>query len=130
LVEVEVRLLLDSHILVWWATGQLDRLPPSVSEAIGAAEDIFVSVATAWELEIKRNAGRFDAGSLDWAAPPSHGITLLPIELEDALAAAGLPLIHRDPFDRMIVAQAMRRRLTLVSADAALADYGVAILKA
>jgi PIN domain nuclease of toxin-antitoxin system len=125
-----VRLLLDSHILFWWATGRFDRLPTAVSEAIGVAEDIFVSVATAWELEIKRNAGRFDAGSLDWSAPPSHGITLLPIELDDALAAARLPLLHRDPFDRMIVAKAIRRGLTLVTADGALGDYGVAILRA
>lgn len=125
-----MRLLLDSHILFWWATGRFDRLPTAVSEAIGVAEDIFVSVATAWELEIKRNASRFDAGSLDWSAPPSHGITLLPIELDDALAAARLPLLHRDPFDRMIVAQAIRRGLTLVTADGALGDYGVAILRA
>ncbi len=125
-----MRLLLDSHILFWWATARLERLRPAVREAIGTAEDIFVSVATAWELEIKRNAGRFDTGSFDWAAPPSNGMTILPIELEDALAAARLPHIHRDPFDRMLVAQAIRRGLTLVTADGALDHYGVAILKA
>lgn len=125
-----MRLLLDSHILFWWATSRLDRLPQAAIAAIGAAEDILISVATVWELEIKRNAGRFDPGPLDWAALPKNGMTILPIEFEDALAAARLPLIHRDPFDRMIVAQAMRRGLTLVTADGALADYGVAILKA
>jgi len=125
-----VRLLLDSHILFWWATGRLDRLPRSASAAIGTADDIFISVATVWELEIKRNAGRFDIGPLDWAALPKGGMILLPIEIDDALAAASLPLVHRDPFDRMIVAQAMRRGLTLVTADGTLAGYGVPILKA
>lgn len=125
-----MRLLLDSHILYWWATAQLERLPPVICEAIGTAEDIFVSVATAWELEIKRNAGRFDPGLFDWAALSSHGMTILAIELEDAFAAARLPLVHRDPFDRMIVAQTMRRGLTLVTADATLSGYGVATLRA
>lgn len=125
-----MKLLLDSHILFWWATGRLEHLKPTVRMAIATAEDIVISVATVWELEMKRSAGRFDAGSLDWAVLPKQGIAILPIEIDDALAAAHLPPIHRDPFDRMIVAQAMRRGATLVTADGALDGYGVAILKA
>lgn len=125
-----MKLFLDSHILLWWATGRLERLNPAVRMAIATAEDVVISVATVWELEIKRSAGRFDPGSLDWAVLPKQGMAILPIEIDDALAAAHLPPIHRDPFDRMIVAQAIRRGATLVTADGALGEYGVAILKA
>lgn len=123
-------LLLDSHILLWWATRQLDRLPVYAQRAIAEADQVVISVATVWELEIKHQTARLGFDPPDWQALSDNNIAIVPIEVDDALSAARLPLIHRDPFDRMIVAQTMRRGLTLVTADGALADYGVAILKA
>lgn len=123
-------LLLDSNALLWWSGLHHGELPRVVKTAIAEADRLFVSVATVWELEIKRATGKLRFSEDAWAQVEAIGIEWLSVELGDAVEAARLPLIHRDPFDRMIVAQAMRRGLTLVTADAALADYGVAILKA
>ena len=124
-----MRLLLDSNALLWWTGLHHDRLTEVAKAAIAEADQLFVSIATVWELEIKRGAGKLDFAPNAWTRVGALGITWLPVELEDAIDAGRLPLIHRDPFDRMIVAQAMRRQLTLVTADSALAEYGVAMLK-
>jgi PIN domain nuclease of toxin-antitoxin system len=123
-----MRLLLDSHVLLWWSGVQAGRLPDPVTRAIGQAEQLYVSVATIWELEIKRNTGKIAFSSEAWARVEALGILWLPVERDDAVAAGRLPLIHRDPFDRMLVAQAMQRGLTLATADQALASYGVSVL--
>lgn len=123
-------LLLDSNALLWWTGLHHGWLAEPVKNAIADADRIFVSVATVWELEIKRATRKLTFAQDAWSQVEALGIEWLAIDLADAIEAARLPLIHRDPFDRMIVAQAMRRGLTLVTADAALADYGVALLKA
>lgn len=125
-----MRLLLDSHILLWWSEATSDRLGLDVRAAIDNADAVHVSVVSVWELEIKRKAGRLDLGAFRWEMLDQHSVDVTSIDRDDALAAASLPLVHRDPFDRMIVAQAMRRGLTLVTADGTLAGYGVPILKA
>ena len=89
-----------------------------------------MSVATPWELEIKRRAGKLVLDERAWTEPRLAAFRLLPIEFEDALAAARLPLHHRDPFDRMIIAQALRRQLTIVTTDRAFDAYEVAVLPA
>lgn len=86
-------------------------------------------MASVWELEIKRNNGRLDLDSSIWTRLGEPGISLLAIDLDDVLKATALPALHRDPFDRMIIAQALRRDLVLVSSDALFADYGVTVLK-
>ena len=123
-----LRLLLDSHILV-----RLDREPhlvPAAHRTLLADPDnaVFVSSATAWELGIKQRKGK-----LALARPISErriqwGFLELPITFAHAEYAAALPLLHGDPFDRMLVAQAMVEGLVLVTADAKLAQYGVAVL--
>lgn len=123
-----MKLLLDSHVLLWWLGLQDGRLPATIVRAIGEAEQLFVSVATIWELEIKRNAGKIAFSADAWARVEALGVTWLSIERDDTVAAGRLPLLHRDPFDRMLVAQAMQRGLTLATADRTLAEYGVAIL--
>lgn len=123
-----MKLLLDSHVLLWWSGLQSGRLPEAIVRAIGEAEQLFVSVATIWELEIKRNTGKIAFPAAAWASVEAIGISWLPVERDDAVAAGRLPLLHRDPFDRMLIAQAMRRGLTLATADRTLSDYGVAIL--
>lgn len=123
-----MKLLLDSHVLLWWTGLQTGRLPTKINRTIGEAELLFVSVATIWELEIKRNTGKISFSSDAWARVEALGVSWLSIERDDAAAAGGLPPLHRDPFDRMLIAQAMRRGLTLATADRTLAAYGVAIL--
>lgn len=125
-----MKLLLDSHVLLWWSEATSDRLRLDVRAAIDHADAVCVSVASVWELEIKRKAGRLDLGAFRWEMLDRHLVDVTSIDGDDALAAASLPPVHRDPFDRIIVAQAIRRGLTLVTADGALGEYGVAILKA
>lgn len=123
-----MRLLLDSHILLWWSGAAADRLKPEMRRAIDHAATVHVSAATIWELEIKRNLGKLDLGDWDWSQLERRSVAILSIERDDAVAAGNLPLLHRDPFDRMIVAQAIRRGLTLATIDTALATYGADLL--
>ena len=123
-------LLLDAHVLLWWLgdDGQL-----SAEARAGIADPltrVWVSAVTAWEIGIKRALGKLTA-PLDLLGQLQHeGFDELPITSADALHAAALPRHHDDPFDRMLVAQAQRRDLTLVTRDARLRAYGVAVLRA
>jgi PIN domain nuclease of toxin-antitoxin system len=123
------RLLLDSNVFLWWSMRR-PILPERVTEAIADADEAFVSVVSPWELEMKRALGKLELPHGLWEGLEGDGFQLVGIELDDALAAARLPLHHRDPFDRILVAQAKARGLTLVTRDAALASYGVPILAA
>ena len=133
-----MRILLDSHIFVW-----VKSAPDNLSHEARAAivdpdNDIFLSLASAWELWIKQTnkpiagfAPALDSGAsgLVMAALES-GITLLEITLDHIAEAAALPLIHRDPFDRMLIAQALTEGLTLMTHDTVFARYrGLRVLK-
>ncbi|WP_293809125.1 type II toxin-antitoxin system VapC family toxin [uncultured Bosea sp.] len=122
--------LLDSHVLLWWLGMDSDKLSDSVRDAIARADQVCISVASVWELEIKRSLGKLDLPVAEWEGVAASGLTFIEIALDDAVAAAALPPIHRDPFDRMLVAQARNRGLTLVTRDARLLEYGVPGLKA
>lgn len=117
-----MRLLLDTHVLVWWDTG---ALPPAVSRRIQRASEVFVSAATAWEIAIKAGLGRLRMTSSVAAVAAAYGFRELPVTFVHADGVLSLPPIHRDPFDRLLVAQAMAEELTLVSRDRRLAEYGV-----
>ena len=123
-------LLLDAHALLWW----LDDNPALSADARGAiadpSNDVLVSAATVWQIEIKRVLGKLDApdGLVD--VLESAGLGSLPITLRDAESAARLPAHHRDPFDRMLVAQAQRLDALLVTRDPAFAHYEVESLRA
>jgi PIN domain nuclease of toxin-antitoxin system len=124
-----VKLLLDTHALLWWLDGD-DRLTPEATEAIAGAELVAVSAASAWEIGIKQALGKLD-GPVDLSAEmATNGFTGLPITVAHALAAGALPLHHADPFDRMLVAQSRLEGLTLVTRDDRLAVYGIAHLRA
>lgn len=125
-----MRYLLDSHVALWWLGMDSHRLTNALRDTIAEADAVFVSIATVWELEIKRSIGKLKMPVDDWQRVEATGLAFLPLELADALLAAHLPLIHRDPFDRMMVAQALARGLTLITRDARLPDYGVATIKA
>ncbi len=124
-----MKLLLDSHTLIYW-TGQRERLSPSAGEAIAAAENqISVSVVTAWELAIKVKKGKLP-GSAYLVANfrkiiNDEGFSLLDITLDHALQAGSLERRHDDPFDRILAAQALAEGLVLVSQDGIFEAYGV-----
>jgi PIN domain nuclease of toxin-antitoxin system len=125
-----VILLLDAHALLW-ALVEPEALSATTRGAIeNPANDVVVSVASVWELEIKRSIGKLRL-DVDLVTELERvGFDLLPITGADATAAARLPMHHRDPFDRMLVAQASRLDATLVSRDEAFLAYDVAVLPA
>ena len=118
-------LLVDAMALLWWLTED-DRLDAAVARSMAdTANDVLVSAATVWEIEVKRLAGRLEApdGLLD--ALTAGAIEAMPFTAHDAVAVAALPRHHKDPFDRMLVAQALRLDATIVSSDRQLDVYGV-----
>ncbi len=124
-----MRLLLDTHAFIWWFEGS-DRLPAAVREAIGAsANDVFVSAATAWEIATKHRLGKLNGvDELALSLPrfiSSQRFESLPVTVQDGVRAGALPGPHRDPFDRMLVAQALGNDLVLVSGESLFDQYGV-----
>jgi PIN domain nuclease of toxin-antitoxin system len=123
-----VKALLDSHTLIWWF---LDH--PSLSDkarrAIAAADNaIFVSPASPWELAIKNKQGKLDIQDLLDRLPQEledEGFLVLSISIEHALRAGALVEHHRDPFDRMLIAQAQAERLPIISNDSVFDRYGI-----
>ena len=124
------QLLLDSHTLIWALEGG-QRLRFDTYEAINDSDnEIFVSVVSVWELEIKRAYGRFQFPDNLVQRIDRAGFSELRVTFRHAEIAAGLPLIHRDPFDRMLVAQAQAEGLTLVTDDSQIARYQVTTMPA
>ena len=121
------RLLLDTHVFVWWR-GEPDRLKAEVRRAIAEAEVVFVSVASAWEAAIKVSIGRLRLPDTMESGVIASGFEKLPVTFRHTELVAKLPLHHRDPFDRMLVAQATSEELTLVTHDGQLEPYAVPIL--
>lgn len=124
-----MRLLLDTHVLLWWLADD-DRLPAATRDAVNVAAEVRVSAASVWEIGIKRALGRLEVPENYLEAVDASDIQLLAITAEHAEAAGALPRHHDDPFDRMLVAQAWTDELTLVTADRRLPDYGVPVLLA
>jgi PIN domain nuclease of toxin-antitoxin system len=124
-----VSLLLDTHVVLWWLTDD-DELPEEIKERLDHEPDARVSAATIWEIAIKQALGKI-AGPADLPERiRDSGFRELPIDSAHAIAAGRLPLVHRDPFDRMLVAQARREGLTLVTRDHHCKQYDVEILPA
>ena len=124
-----MRLLLDTHAYLWWLTDDR-RLGKAARAAIGSpASIVHVSAASIWEIGIKAALGRLPIGQLDVVeAIAECGFDALPITPAHAQAAARLPRLHDDPFDRMLVAQSRVEDLRLVTRDAGLMTYGVEAL--
>ena len=123
-----MRLLLDTHVLIWWDEGQ--RLSPTARRAIREAQEVFVSAASAWEVAIKIALGRLRPTRTVEEAAGESGFMELPVTFRHAVRTAALPFHHRDPFDRLLVAQAEVEGLTLVTRDAAFEPYGIEVLRA
>jgi len=121
-----MRLLLDTHVFVWWRANR--AMHADAMDAIRTANEVFVSAASAWEVGIKAALGRIRLDAVFADGVAASGFEPLPIDFQHAAAAAELPPHHRDPFDRMLVAQARVERLTLVTHDRQLEPYGGAII--
>jgi PIN domain nuclease of toxin-antitoxin system len=129
-----VRLLLDTHVLVWWlnADKKLGERARRIVEADAAG--VWLSAAVFWEMSIKAAAGQ-----LKFPVPFTQAVDRareftrfrpMSIDAAHAVAAGALPLRHRDPFDRMLIAQAQLEDLTIVTSDAQFEDYDVTLLDA
>ncbi|MDG9676249.1 type II toxin-antitoxin system VapC family toxin [Micromonospora sp. DH14] len=122
-----MRLLLDTHVVLWWLTDD-PGLATDVKDRIDAEPDVYLSPVTLWEVAIKQSLGKL-AGPADLAERIRDAeLRELPILHDHAIAAGRLPTIHRDPFDRMLVAQALHEGLTLVTRDDRIQKYDVPIL--
>jgi PIN domain nuclease of toxin-antitoxin system len=123
-----LRLLLDTHALIWWL-GQDPQLSERAAAAISlAGNSVHVSIVSAWEIAIKQSRGKLNMpGDLGHAIEVQR-FDLLPITLVHIAHLRTLPAHHRDPFDRMLLAQAAAEDLTFVSGDRKMAAYGLAML--
>jgi PIN domain nuclease of toxin-antitoxin system len=127
-----MKLLLDTHVFLWYITGD-QQLPVSWRQAVqDPANDVFLSVASVWEAVIK-----YALGKLPLPEPPAvflprqreaHQLTSLPVDEGALIPLSNLPPIHRDPFDRILIAQTLQHGLTLVTADEAIRGYAVVCL--
>lgn len=125
-----MRVLLDTHALLW-ALVDPDRLTNRAREVIqDGSNDAVASAVSVWEIEIKRALGKLEAPDDLIDALASTGFRPLPMSLEHAVRAGSLASHHRDPFDRMLIAQAQIESLTIVTRDARFVPYGVPLLEA
>jgi PIN domain nuclease of toxin-antitoxin system len=120
-------LLLDTHVFIWFSEN-LSNLPIAIREEIEAADRVYLSIASLWEIAIKLSGGKLALQvvySDIEAMLPGAGIELISISFDDTKHLLNLPLHHRDPFDRILIAQAIERSMVLVSADRSFGDYPV-----
>ena len=125
-----MRLLLDTHIFLWVVTGN-SALKSPARRIIEGAEQVYVSAASIWEIAVKSRLGKIDAevsGLVE--AIDASGLLELPVRAMHAAGVAKLPLHHTDPFDRLLIAQAISEPLRLLTADAMLARYSDLVLTA
>ncbi len=120
-------MLLDSTPAIFLPADET-LLSARALQEIRSAESLSISMASVWELELKRGLGKLRMTPDIWRWFRERGVNFLAIEIDDAAFAGSLPLHHRDPFDRMIIAQAMRRKLPIVTRDRMFADYGVPVV--
>ena len=124
-----MRLLLDTHAFIWWFSGSSRLSLPARQELEDDGNDVMVSAAAAWEIATKHRLGKLpdaEALALDiTGAIAGQNFEELPITVEDAARAGALPGPHRDPFDRMLIAQALARNLVLISSESLFDRYGV-----
>ena len=124
-----MRLLIDTHALLWWLTDN-PRLSYAAEAAISNPDnEVFVSACIGYEIAYKQRLGRLPALPESLARRlEREGIETLPVSLEHAVAAAALPGPHRDPWDRIMMAQALAENCHMVTADKVFADYNVPVL--
>ncbi len=125
-----MKLLLDTHALIWTLKDDT-RLSLAATNAIeDEANEVFVSVVSAWEIEIKRAKGKLRIPDELGVGLAAQGFQVLPVALRHVLAVESLPRHHRDPFDRMLISQAQLEGMTFVTSDRKIRHYPVAVLPA
>lgn len=125
-----MNLLLDTHVLIW-ALENNPALSDKAREAIiDGGNMVFVSAATVWEISIETAMGKLEVPDNLIEEIELHRFTQLSMNFDHAKLAGELPDIHRDPFDRMLIAQAMIEKLTLITQDKRITKYGVSLLQA
>ena len=126
------RFLLDTHAFLWWISDTPELTAAARAAIADSRNECFLSVASCWEMAIKSSLGKLrltkPVEKFVSEQLTANGFGLLNIELRHAAKVENLPFHHHDPFDRLIIAQAITDRLTIVSADSAFADYGVKLL--
>ncbi len=125
-----MNLLLDTHALIWALENNPTLSEPARNAIIDGNNIVFVSAASVWEMSIKKAMGKLDVPDNLDEEIKLHRFTLLDINAEHAELAGQLPDIHKDPFDRMLIAQANIEKLTLISRDKLIAEYKVKLIKA
>ena len=128
-----MKLLLDTHIFIWWAD-QPEKLSTAALSALeDEANELLLSVASVWEMQIKIQLGKLKLSlplkELIKSQQETNELTVLPVELTHVLALDALPLHHKDPFDRLLIAQSTEEDLTLVSADSQFSAYPAKLLQ-
>ena len=120
-------LILDTHAFIWYSEND-SKLPESIKIEVETTDRVCISIASLWEIAIKLSIGKLSLRSsyesIEASLEPA-GIDLLPISFADTVRVMNLPLHHRDPFDRILIAQAINNSLTLVSCDAAFTAYPI-----
>jgi PIN domain nuclease of toxin-antitoxin system len=123
-----MRLLLDSHVVLWLLF-QPDKVPPGTLSVLeDRRNELWISIASLWEMKLKSAAGKLPLPETFYPAMTEAGMAFLSISLAHIDKATRLPLHHKDPFDRMLIAQAQVEGMTLVSADRKAAAYDVPLL--
>lgn len=124
-----MRLLLDTHLVLWWMNGEASRISKKGLAALGSEGiEPIVSAVTIWEVAIKRGLGKLEAPDDLLTQLEGAGVELLPVSARHADLVASLPPHHRDPFDRLLVAQATLEGIALVSDDKAFRRYDIEIV--
>jgi PIN domain nuclease of toxin-antitoxin system len=125
-----LRLLLDTHIFIWWLTRERQLSPAAVAAIQDPDNEVFLSLATAWEIGIKKGINKLDAPDDLEEQMALHQFAALPITFAHARAVGLLPMLHRDPFDRMLVAQAQVEEMTILTRDPRIGRYEVSTIRA
>ena len=121
------RFLLDTHVLLWWLDDS-PELGPRCKELIADQRNqIYVSAATTWEISIKKALGKLETPDDIDSIVEDEGFTKLPINLYHGQLAGSLPMLHRDPFDRMLIAQAQAEGLILMTSDGNIGLYNLCL---
>jgi PIN domain nuclease of toxin-antitoxin system len=118
-----IRLLLDTHVYIW-SVAKDRKMPTDFRELIAEADQVFVSTASIWELSIKSARGKLEPnGERAIDELEEQPVIVLPVQLKHALAVRDMPDLHRDPFDRLLVAQARTEVLRFLTVDSELSEY-------
>ncbi|MGR4883410.1 type II toxin-antitoxin system VapC family toxin [Streptomyces sp. LARHCF249] len=120
-----MKLLLDTHVVLWWMNGEL---PDETRELLGRELTVYMSAVTPWEISVKQAAGKLTSTEDLAMQACNTQFQALPIETHHGVLAGRLPLHHKDPFDRILIAQAQSEGLTLVTRDKHIPLYDVDVL--